>query len=170
MFYSETCPACRRFTPIWETTACSLKDKNIVFGHLEGNKNEGIVNLYSVSHTPTLALFNRVFFSSSFSFLLLTEQDLAKPIKYNGQKYLEAMIYFLKVMVSFCVLTSRAVLDTRILDLPPFISRMKWMPIVYVLFPANQALIHSSLSGEEMLTTTWSLPSTDFSPTQVAVL
>ena len=59
-FYSATCPACRRFDPIWEDTSCSLNDKNIVFAHLEGNENQGVINAYSVTHTPTLALFHKV--------------------------------------------------------------------------------------------------------------
>lgn len=59
-FYSATCPACRRFDPIWEDTSCSLNDKNIVFAHLEGNANQGVINAYGVTHTPTLALFHRV--------------------------------------------------------------------------------------------------------------
>lgn len=59
-FYSATCPACRRFDPIWEDTSCAMDDKNIVFAHLEGNENQGVIATYGVTHTPTLALFHRV--------------------------------------------------------------------------------------------------------------
>ena len=59
-FYSATCPACRRFDPIWEETSCAYDGKKVVFAHLEGNENQGIINAYRVSHTPTLALFHRV--------------------------------------------------------------------------------------------------------------
>lgn len=68
-FYSATCPACRRFDPIWEDTSCSLHDKNIIFAHLEGNENQGVINTYSVTHTPTLALFHKVIHLLSFSFV-----------------------------------------------------------------------------------------------------
>lgn len=39
---------------------CSLHDEHLVFGQLEGNANQGVINAYSVTNTPTLALFHRV--------------------------------------------------------------------------------------------------------------
>lgn len=65
-FYSATCPACRRFDPIWEETSCAYDGKKVVFAHLEGNENQGVINAYQVTHTPTLALFHRVSFKISF--------------------------------------------------------------------------------------------------------
>ncbi|CBK19681.2 uncharacterized protein [Blastocystis hominis] len=80
-FYSATCPACRRFDPIWEETSCEYDGKKVVFAHLEGNENQGIINAYRVSHTPTLALFHR---------------DMATPIKFNGRQYKESLLFFVK--------------------------------------------------------------------------
>ena len=65
-FYSATCPACRRFNPTWEQISCGFTDKSLVFAHLEGNANQGVINAYQITHTPTLALFHRVVVFSSW--------------------------------------------------------------------------------------------------------
>ena len=154
-FYSATCPACRRFDPIWEATSCEYQGTKVVFAHLEGNANQGVIQTYQVSHTPTLALFNRVS-------LLLGDnaKDMATPIKFNGQQYKESLLYFVRVLSPYSIHLQSQSGEENPGSPAVHITEENDAFKVRSSFP----LLSSSPSGEAMSTITLIPLSTDSSP------
>ncbi|KAK8812189.1 hypothetical protein WA158_007423 [Blastocystis sp. Blastoise] len=87
-FYSEECPACRKFLPTWEAFATKGKTEipQMVVAKLEGNANLEIVQKYGITHTPTLFWFVK---------------DPMTPMNYNGARSLESLLYFTKIQLHF---------------------------------------------------------------------
>lgn len=85
--------------PVWNRLSCEAKKAfpGLVFakvcclfsisdGQIEGNHNLDIVQAYGITHTPTIAFF---------------EKDIQTPTRYDGGKYYEALKYFIRVCIVF---------------------------------------------------------------------
>ena len=84
-FYSDTCPACKRMEPVWNRLSCEAKKEfpGLYFAKIEGNHNLDIVQAYKITHTPTIAFF---------------QKDIHTPTRFSGGKYYEALKYFIRDM------------------------------------------------------------------------
>lgn len=59
LFYSDTCPYCKEFDPVWQKIAKDLSQNyKIAFKKIDGSdkKNENLLFYYNVKHYPTIII------------------------------------------------------------------------------------------------------------------